>query len=586
MSTYSYTGHIEKVTVAETGTYQIAAYGAQGGAGYHGPTATQGTPGGDGAEVAGSFHLTKGEVLEIVVGGQGQNGYFGAGGGGGSFVLAGNGSGTYSLLEAAGGGGGGGFNNSPTATYTSGRPGVASVGGSNANGPANDAYGGSGAGGQNGAGGSAAYDGGGGGGAGVKGDGGGTFTGVRRDPHTYGGSNGSGGYKGGIGGFQNGGIEGHGGFGGGGGGGYGAVGYLYGGVGSFGGGGGGGYSGGGGGGFFYGGGGGGSFDAGANAVETSGVHAGAGLVTLELESPCYCPGTLIATPRGEVAVERLAIGDEVMTASGALRPIKWIGRRSYGGRFIMGRKNILPVCIKAGAIDDNLPKRDLWISPHHAMYFEDESGGVLVEARDLVNGVSIVQAERVEEVAYFHIELDTHDVILAEGAPSESFVDDDSRNMFHNVHEYNALYEHEEMTPARYCVPRLDQGYEVEAIRRKLATRAGLGSVEHDAGALRGYIDAVSPRLIEGWAQSVRYPEAPVCLNVYVGGQLIGQTLANHYREDLERAGLGSGRHAFDFAPPIAINLAAETIEVRRSLDGAALPLSADRRRRVGAPAA
>ena len=583
MGTYSYTGQIEKVTVAETGTYQIAAYGAQGGGGGYGPGVTQGTTGGDGAEVSGSFHLTKGEVLEVVVGGKGQNGYFGGGGGGGSFVLAGNGSGTYSLLEVAGGGGGGGFNNSDTAQHTAGLAGVASVDGSNGNGIAT----GSGAGGQNGGGGSPAYYGGGAGGAGVKGDGGGTFPGVSRHFHTYGGSNGSGGYKGGVGGVTKGSFQGQGGFGGGGGGGYGVVHpNSYTGQGFFGGGGGGGYSGGGGGAFFYGGGGGGSFDSGANAVETSGVRAGAGLVTLELESPCYCPGTLIATPRGEVPVERLAIGDEVITASGALRPIKWIGRRSYGGRFIVGRKSILPVCIKAGAIDDNVPKRDLWISPHHAMYFEDESGGVLVEARDLVNGASIVQAEQVDRVEYFHIELDSHDVIVAEGAWSETFLDDDCRTMFHNAREYGALYPDEQQVPVHHCAPRLDRGYEVETIRRKLATRAGLGSAEHDVGALRGYIDAVSPGLIAGWAQSLRYPEAPVCLNIYVSGQLIGQTLANHYREDLERAGLGSGRHAFDFAPPVGINLAAETIEVRRSLDGAALPLSADRPRRAGAAVA
>ena len=109
----------------------------------------------------------------------------------------------------------------------------------------------------------------------------------------------------------------------------------------------------------------------------------------ESTTPCYCPGTMILTSRGEIAVEALAIGDMVKTASGVARPIKWIGRRSYGGRFIMGRKDILPVCIKAGALDDNVPRRDLWISPHHAMYLE----GVLIEARDLVNGVSIVQAQ-------------------------------------------------------------------------------------------------------------------------------------------------------------------------------------------------
>ena len=95
----------------------------------------------------------------------------------------------------------------------------------------------------------------------------------------------------------------------------------------------------------------------------------------DAETPCYCRGTLIRTACGEVAVENLRIGDRVMTASGALRPIKWIGRRSYGGRFIIGRKDILPVCIKAGALDDNVPERDLWISPHHAMYLD----GVLVD---------------------------------------------------------------------------------------------------------------------------------------------------------------------------------------------------------------
>jgi hypothetical protein len=292
-------------------------------------------------------------------------------------------------------------------------------------------------------------------------------------------------------------------------------------------------------------------------------------------APCYCPGTLIATEGGEVPVEQLAIGDRVMTASGASRPIKWIGTRSYGGRFIMGRKDILPVCITAGSLGESLPRRDLWISPHHAMYFADEA--VLIEAKDLINGVSIVQAEHVDKVEYFHIELDTHDVILAEGAPSETFVDDDSRAMFHNAQEYAALYPGNLAQPARYCAPRLDNGYDVEAVRRSLALRAGLMTADQDAGELRGYIDVVSPRLIEGWAQNVDHPDAPVCLDIYAGGRLIGQTLANRHREDLERAGLGSGRHAFEFALLTGINLAAETVEVRRSLDGAVLQLSADR---------
>jgi hypothetical protein len=190
-----------------------------------------------------------------------------------------------------------------------------------------------------------------------------------------------------------------------------------------------------------------------------------------------------------VRVETLAIGDEIMTMSGTLRPIKWIGRRSYGGRFVIGRKDILPVCFKAGSIDDKIPRRDLWISPHHAMLLD----GVLIEARDLINGVSIVQAEHMDEVEYFHIELDSHDVILAEGALSETFVDDDSRGMFHNVGEYGALYPEDAAQPVQYCAPRLDRGYEVDAVRRRLAERAGLPSLDRDTGRLRGHIDCYEP---------------------------------------------------------------------------------------------
>ena len=65
---------------------------------------------------------------------------------------------------------------------------------------------------------------------------------------------------------------------------------------------------------------------------------------------------------------------------------------------------------------------------------------MLIEAKDLVNGRSIVQADDVDKVEYFHIELDTHDVIVAEGALSETFIDDDSRGMFHNADEFHALY--------------------------------------------------------------------------------------------------------------------------------------------------
>jgi hypothetical protein len=286
---------------------------------------------------------------------------------------------------------------------------------------------------------------------------------------------------------------------------------------------------------------------------------------------CYCRGTLIATDRGEVEVERLAIGDRLQTARNGLRAIKWIGRRSYGGRFVMGRRDILPVCFKAGSLADNIPKRDLWISPHHAMYLE----GVLIEARDLVNGASIVQADEVERVEYFHIELDSHDVIVAEGALSETFVDDHSRGMFHNAHEYVGLYPEAEQAPAHYCAPRRDAGYEVETARRHIESRVGLRAAsEASASKLRGFVDVASADRIAGWAQNIDHPEAPVCLDILIDGHLVGHALANRYREDLQRAGLGSGRHSFEFIPPAGSAIAADKVRICRSVDQASLGLS------------
>jgi hypothetical protein len=194
---------------------------------------------------------------------------------------------------------------------------------------------------------------------------------------------------------------------------------------------------------------------------------GDGSMLITEDAVCYCPGTLILTDRGEVPVETLAIGDRVVTVSGKHKPIRWIGRRSHGGRFITGKKNILPIRIKAGALGENLPRRDLVISPQHAMFID----GLLIPASELVNGISIVQ-ENVDEVHYIHVELDAHDVILAEGSASETFIDDHSRGIFSNAAEFDRLYPDRPRIKAQYCAPRVTDGYELEAIRQRIAQRA------------------------------------------------------------------------------------------------------------------
>jgi Ca2+-binding RTX toxin-like protein len=180
---------------------------------------------------------------------------------------------------------------------------------------------------------------------------------------------------------------------------------------------------------------------------------------------CFTTGTLIDVADGQTAVEHLQIGDEVVLARGGMASIRWIGRRSYAGRFLAANPNVRPIRFRAGSLGNGLPRRDLLVSPKHAMLLD----GVLVPANCLVNGVTVVVDHASEQVKYFHVELDTHDVLLAEGAPSESFVDDDSRGMFHNAAEWKAMYPGRERLPAVYYAPRVEQGPELETIRRRLA---------------------------------------------------------------------------------------------------------------------
>jgi hypothetical protein len=107
---------------------------------------------------------------------------------------------------------------------------------------------------------------------------------------------------------------------------------------------------------------------------------------------------------------------------------------------------------------------------------------LLVPARLLANGITIRQVESVERLEYFHIELDTHDAILAEGAPAETFVDCDNRFMFQNAAEFGGLYPDDRRPAWEFCAPRIEPGSAgLHAIRRALLARAeALGRVTHD----------------------------------------------------------------------------------------------------------
>jgi hypothetical protein len=179
-------------------------------------------------------------------------------------------------------------------------------------------------------------------------------------------------------------------------------------------------------------------------------------------SICFCAGTPIATPGGDVPVERLAVGDLVMTHAGEARPIVWIGI----GRVLAtpGRRNAAtPVIVRKGALGDNVPHHDLRVTKGHSFYIDD----VLIPVEFLVNHRSILWDDRAQEVTIYHVELETHDVLVAAGAAAESYRDDGNRWLFQIS---NARWD---LAAQKPCAPVLTGGPIVDAVWRRLLDRAG-----------------------------------------------------------------------------------------------------------------
>jgi hypothetical protein len=202
----------------------------------------------------------------------------------------------------------------------------------------------------------------------------------------------------------------------------------------------------------------------AGGASSFGITADAqGHVAVELASAlCFCAGTLIATAAGETPVERLAVGDLVLTNGGKARPIAWIG----AGRVLAtsGRRNAAtPVIVRKGALADNVPHQDLHVTKGHSLYLD----GALIPVEFLVNYRSILWDDRAREVQLHHIELASHDVLLANGAPAESYRDDGNRWLFANAKTGWSL------PPQTPCAPVLTGGPVVDAVWRRLLARAG-----------------------------------------------------------------------------------------------------------------
>jgi Ca2+-binding RTX toxin-like protein len=143
--------------------------------------------------------------------------------------------------------------------------------------------------------------------------------------------------------------------------------------------------------------------------------------------PCFTPGTLIKTRRGEVAVERLRAGDEVLTRDHGYRPLVWAGHRALSAADLIANPQLRPVRIAAGALGQGLPRQDMLVSPQHRMLIEGARAEMLFgEAEVLVAAVHLVGVPGIERVVppgvtYVHILFDEHEIVCADGAWSESF---------------------------------------------------------------------------------------------------------------------------------------------------------------------
>ena len=167
-------------------------------------------------------------------------------------------------------------------------------------------------------------------------------------------------------------------------------------------------------------------------------------------------------------IEALAVGDEAVTASGERRTITWIGRRTLDCRGEAA--HMAPVRIRADAFGAGIPERDVHLSPGHPVLVRHGGVEALVPVMNLINGTTIERSAR-QTVTYWHVELDGHDILLAEGLPAESYIDGGDRAFFTEASDH-ALH-NPDFVPAGWnarCRPVAADGPVVEAERQRLDT--------------------------------------------------------------------------------------------------------------------
>ncbi|MEO9517874.1 MAG: Hint domain-containing protein [Paracoccaceae bacterium] len=142
---------------------------------------------------------------------------------------------------------------------------------------------------------------------------------------------------------------------------------------------------------------------------------------------CFADGTLITTRNGQVAVENLKVGDDVMTMDSGYQPVRWIGSRTLDAIDLTVNPKLKPIRIKAGALGEGLPEQDLFVSPQHRLFVRSAiaqrmfgASEVLIPAKKLliIDGIDVDQDAL--SVTYTHFLFEKHEIVFSNQAPSES----------------------------------------------------------------------------------------------------------------------------------------------------------------------
>jgi hypothetical protein len=201
--------------------------------------------------------------------------------------------------------------------------------------------------------------------------------------------------------------------------------------------------------------------------------------TVGVAPPCFAAGTRILTTRGEVRVEDLRVGDCAVSGFGGCSEIIWTGHREVDCARHPVPAEVWPVRICAGAFGDGMPARLLRVSPDHAVFVASTSAstveGVLIPAKYLVNGTTVTQ-EAAASITYWHVECAKHEVLLAEGLPTESYLDTGNRGGFAEAGVVSLFPDFgigaREVWERFGCRPLVEAGPALDAARAHLAARA------------------------------------------------------------------------------------------------------------------